>query len=167
MSNLRRYYNSGNIYFITSITYNREAILTRNIDLFNSAMQRTGKKYQFTISAWVVLPEHFHVIIETNGSNLSDIIKAIKQDFGFLYRQRRKLRTGRIWQLRFWDHVIRNQADLNRHIDYIHYNPVKHGIVKATRDYPHSTFRDFVKEGRYSLEWGESITIESSMEFGE
>jgi putative transposase len=167
MSNLRRYYNFGSIYFVTSVTYNREAIITKNIDLFYTALGRAGENHKFATIAWVVLPEHFHLVIETDGRNLSDIIKAIKQGFGLLYRQRMGIRKGRIWQLRFWDHVIRNQEDLNRHIDYIHYNPVKHRLVDAVYDYPHSSFNNFVNEGKYELDWGEKTEIDSSSEFGE
>jgi putative transposase len=167
VSNLRRYYTTGNYYFITNVTIERAPILVQNIDLYQIAMNRLSQKFKFEIPAWVVLPDHFHLIINPKTNDLSKIIRVFKQDFGFLYRQRIGIRGGRVWQLRFWDHIIRDQNDMNRHIDYIHYNPVKHGLVKATRDYAHSSFADYVHNGYYQTEWGAKEEIHFDGEYGE
>jgi putative transposase len=159
MSNLRRYYSAGVYYFVTTVTIDSTPILVRNIDLYQKAIKRTCQRFNIGILAWVVLPDHLNLIIDPRTSNLSEIMKVFKQDFGFLYRQRIGTRTGRIWQLRFRDHVIRDQDDMNRHIDYIHYNPVKHGFVRVARAYPYSSFADYAREGFYQLDWGETEEI--------
>jgi putative transposase len=167
MSNLRRYYTSGNHYFVTSATIDRIPILIQNIDLYRTAIDRTCDRFGIEVIAWVVLPDHLHLILDPKVNNLSDVMKVFKQDFGFLYRQRVGARTGRVWQLRFHDHIIRDQDDMNRHIDYIHYNPVKHGLVRAVRDYPHSSFAQYVVDGFYREDWGDMGEIRLEGEFGE
>jgi len=167
MSNLRRYYTSGNHYFVTSVTFDRIPILVQNIDLYRTATDRTCLRFAMEITAWVALPDHLHLILDPKANNLSDAMKIFKQDFGFLYRQRIGAKAGRVWQLRFHDHIIRDQDDMNRHIDYIHYNPVKHGLVKSAKDYAHSSFADYVREGFYRLDWGSTEKIRFDGEFGE
>jgi len=77
------------------------------------------------------------------------------------------LASGRVWQNRFWDHIIRNQEDLNRHIDYIHFNPVKHGFVKSPFDWSHSSIHKYHAEGFYTRGWGLIDTLKFKGEFGE
>jgi putative transposase len=67
---------------------------------------------------------------------------------------RAKRRERGLWQRRFWEHLIRDENDLNKHLDYIHWNPVKHGLVKRVTDWPHSSFHKFVELGIYSDNWG-------------
>jgi putative transposase len=167
MSNLRRYYKTGNYYFITNITFDRAPILVENIDLYQRAISDTCGRFHPDILAWVVLPDHMHMIIDPKLNNLSEMMRTFKQDFGFRYRQRIGVRTGRIWQLRFWDHIIRDQNDMNRHIDYIHYNPVKHGLVGAAGKYAHSSFADYVRAGLYCPDWGDIGEIHLEGQFGE
>ena len=167
MSNLRRYYTLGNIYFITNVTSDRAPILVEHIDLYHIARRRAIKRFDHQVVAWVVLPDHEHVIIDPKRNDLSQILKVFKQDFGFLYRQKMAVRSGLVWQLRFWDHIIRDQEDMNRHIDYIHYNPVRHGIVQAACEYPHSSFHEYVRDGCCSASWGAKDEIEFEGEFGE
>jgi putative transposase len=166
MSKLRRYYITGNYYFITNVTYNREPFLVANIDLYYKAMERTGQRSNFETIAWCVMPDHHHLLFAPKSNNPSDIMKIFKHDFGFLYRQRLGVRTGRVWQLRFWDHVIRNQNDMNFHINYIHYNPVRHGLTKKPGDYPHSSFNDNKGDGYYEPGWGEKEMVFDG-DFGE
>jgi putative transposase len=71
-----------------------------------------------------------------------------------LTESRTKRRESTIWQRRFWEHVIRNERDLMRHLDYIHFNPVKHGYVTRAIDWPYSTFRRYVRDGIYPSDWG-------------
>jgi putative transposase len=167
MSLLRRYYSAGYVYFVTVVTYDRKPILTDNYDLFNRAMEIADKQIPFKNIAGVILPEHFHTIIDPGDGDLSEIIKRIKLSFGGQYRDRYGLKSGRLWQLRFWDHVIRNTRDMNRHIDYIHYNPVRHGLVRRPIDYEYSSFGAYMKQGYYSSDWGVNRKIEVSGEFGE
>jgi putative transposase len=142
-------------------------ILVHNIDLYETAINRTCERFEIDIIAWVVLPDHMHLVLEPKDNDVSDVMKVFKQDFGFLYRRRIGVRGGRVWQLRFWDHVIRDQDDMNRHIDYIHYNPVKHGLVKSAKDYAHSSFADYVRKGFYRLDWGGTEEVLLDGEFGE
>ena len=94
-------------------------------------------------------------------------MKEFKLKFSGLYRSRHHLNSGRIWQYRFWDHIIRNQDDMNRHIDYIHYNPVKHGLTDDPSKYEHSSISKFRKSGYYENDWGVQHMIDLKGEFGE
>ena len=98
---------------------------------------------------------------------MPSLMKKIKLSFAQKYLRRQGRISGRTWQNRYWDHIIRDQEDMNRHLDYIHYNPVKHGLVKSSRAYLHSSFAEFMSEGLYEPEWGaiDSVIIEG--EFGE
>ena len=167
MSNLRRYNQVGFTYFTTSVTFDRNPFLIENIDLFYSALARAKELFDFEVPAWVVPPEHFHFLIFQRSTDLSRVLKGFKQGFGLLYRQRLRIRAGKVWQLRFWDHIIRDEEDFNRHVDYIHYNPVKHGYVRRPIDYPHSSFREYVKEGLYRPDWGVKEAPFLEGDFGE
>jgi len=76
--------------------------------------------------AWAILPDHFHVIIDSPDGDTPKIVQRVKLSFSLQW-QRLSGRNGPIWQHRYWDHIIRSEEDMKRHVDYIHYNPVKHG----------------------------------------
>ncbi len=73
---------------------------------------------------------------------------------GWMNVSKLKHRETTIWQRRFWEHLIRDDEDYRMHMDYIHYNPVKHGLVNRVKDWPHSTFHRYVRKGIYSEDWG-------------
>src|SRR5690606_30976615 len=123
MKTLRRYLFNDRDYFITVVTFNREPILLKAIELL---WQSWDSKRP---NAWVVLPEHAHFVVNSGDQSISEIVHDFK--IRFSRRVRDSVRNGRVWQNRFWDHVIRDQEDLNRHLDYIHYNPVKHGLAAS------------------------------------
>jgi len=117
--------------------------------------------YKFKIIAGCVMPEHIHFIIKPENINeLSKIIKSIKYNFSKslpksnnLSDSLHKRKEKGIWQRRFYDHIIRKEDDLYRHLDYIHYNPIKHGIVQKAKDWDFSSFNKFVKLGLYDENW--------------
>lgn len=129
----------------------------------------------------MLLPEHIHCIWalpegDDDFSTRWGLIKAgfSKKAKGLFHRDewmtdsKRKYRESTIWQRRFWEHLIREQDDLRRHIDYLHFNPVKHGLVKCVKDWPYSTFHRFVKNGFYPQDWGGDDTEDSKdVDFGE
>ena len=121
--------------------------------LYN-CIKKYSDELNFALIAWVILPDHFHLLFDSNESNLSDILHRIKLSFSSQYRKLKNLRSGNIWQHRFWDHIIRNQEDFNNHINYIHYNPVKHGITTDPKKWEHSSFLDYYSNGFYSEDWG-------------
>ena len=139
MSILRRYNREGNIYFITDVTYERKPLLVDNIDLFRARLAAVNDRAAFIIMAWVVLPDHFHMVIDPKQHDISNLLQRIKMTLGALWRKRRNLTSGRVWQNRFWDHIIRDQTDLNRHVDYVHFNPVRHGYVDSPFEWQHSS----------------------------
>jgi putative transposase len=147
MSNLRRYYQKGDTCFITCVTYNRVPILIDQHKLLETAIKRTDERIDFKIIAKIIMPDHIHLIINNEEGELSNIIQRIKMSFAALYKQEAGITRERIWQNRFWDHIIRNQEDLNRHIDYIHYNPVKHGLANSPFDWQYSSIHEYAKEG--------------------
>ncbi len=181
MPDYRRSRLRGGTFFFTVVTYRRRRILTDPFcrDALRDSISEARRIQPFAIDAWVLLPDHLHCIwtlpsTDNNFSKRWGLIKA-----GFTKRlpdSIKKPRTtgpsriGRresvVWQRRFWEHQIRNTADLRRHLDYIHYNPVKHGLVANAREWPFSTFHRYVKEGFYSANWGESENSEG-FEFGE
>jgi putative transposase len=145
MKTLRRYYKNDTDYFITTITYNREPLLLLDIDLFWQSWTTNKPK------AWVILPDHFHVIINNGSDTISDIIQRFK--VRYVTQFRKKSRHGRVWQNRFWDHIIRDNNDLKQHLDYIHYNPVRHGLTNDPFEYEHSSLTLYHKFGYYQRDW--------------
>ena len=165
MSNIRRYFKKGNIYFLTHVTYQRQPILSENMDLLLNSLFKFTLKTPYNIIAWVILPEHFHVLIDPFDNNLSLLMRKIKLSFSSSYRKQTNLNSGRTWQYRFWDHVIRDETDMNNHIDYIHYNPVKHGLVERPFDWKFSSIHNYKEY--YQDNWGVKKIIKFDGEFGE
>jgi len=167
MTNIRRYKNANQIYFLTHITYKRKPILLTNVNLLWDAIDFVKSKYDFKLLAWAILPDHFHVIINPESNDISEIIKNIKLKFSGLYRSKHNLTSGRVWQYRFWDRVIRNERELNNHLDYIHYNPVKHGLITNPHEYSNSSLELFCEQGYYDRDWGVNEKMDLEREYGE
>jgi len=136
-------------------------------------LSSTCGRVPFTLDAICLLQEHIHCIwtLPEQDSDYSLRWKEIKRHFtrGYLARvgpgeilstSRQARGEAAIWQRRFWEHSIRSDQDLNRHIDYLHYNPVRHGLVKRPVDWPWSSFHRFVKMGTYDKNWGEPVSNE-------
>ena len=166
MKTLRRYHRSGDICFITNVTYERSTILIKHIELFWKAFNNTKSKTPFELIAWVILPDHYHLVIDPREENISSLLQRMKMSFAASYRQAHGMRSGRVWQNRFWDHIIRDDSDLQKHIDYIHFNPVKHGLVRSPFEWSHSSVFQFYPEQdwHFDLKLAESFKGE---EFGE
>ena len=146
MPNYRRVYVSGAWYFFTVVTYDRRPILTTQSGLaaLKSAIVETRIRRPFTSIAWVILPNHLHYIwkLPDGDADFSTRWSIIKWRFtreflrgtdatsGERSVSRKRHRERNVWQRRFWEHCIQDDEDLRRHIDYIHYNPVKHGLVE-------------------------------------
>ena len=159
MSNYRRLLIKGGTYFFTVVTYNRQPILCDEPSLsrLKEAFRYIKKTHPYHMTALVVLPDHLHCIwtLPENDDHFSMRWNRLKRYFslgveGKLNHRREK----HIWQHRFWEHLIRNEEDLHRCLDYIHYNPVKHGHVKKPIDWPYSTFKRHVSLGHYDINWG-------------
>ena len=162
--NYKRLYIPNSIIFITIVTSKRRNILIENIELLKFSIKNTYKYYNFEIYAICVMKDHVHLLIKPNNiKEYSKIILLIKRTFSKKidintiadYRQREsniKRQERDIWQRRFWEHTIRNEEDLYRHIDYIHYNPMKHYQI-VPKDWKYSTFNKFVKNGYYETDW--------------
>ncbi len=162
MVNYRRYKFLGATCFFTVVLKDRQATtLTDHIDLFRKVVKRAQVIYQFEIKAMVVLPDHFHAIWELHddSDDYSKILRFIKKIFTAEVVKTHKELTRNyrgeynLWQRRFWDHVIRDERDYENHVNYIHYNPVKHGLVERVLDWPYSTFHRYVKQGILPRNW--------------
>jgi putative transposase len=159
MKTLRRFDIKNTHYFITCVTYKRKNILLNDIDIFRQSWKNNKP------GAWVILPDHFHIIIKVDNCSISDLMHRFKITFSRRYRD--KYGSGRVWQNRFWDHIIRNQDDMNKHLDYLHYNPVKHGITKNPFKYQHSSLAIYYERGLYQRDWGVVNKIIIEGDFGE
>jgi putative transposase len=170
MSNYKRNYVPGATFFFTVVTYRRQPILAIELArrCLREAILTVQKDHPFAIDAWVLLPDHLHTLwtLPAGDADFSTRWKLIKESFTESYLAAggteghvslsRKLKKERgVWQRRFWEHTIDGEDDYIHHFDYLHYNPVKHRLVKRVRDYPWSTFHRYVKEGIYPATWGE------------
>lgn len=161
MANYRRFFLKGyNYIFLTVVTCYRQKILINNIELLRKSFKYARMKYEFEIVAGVVLPEHFHCVLRLNNENdYPEIVRLIKYYFSCHCSSNlplsdskiKKLEKG-IWQRRYWEHIIRDEKDLNMHLDYIHYNPYKHYKI-VPKDWKYSSFNKFVKADYYDIEW--------------
>jgi putative transposase len=164
MPNYRRAWHPGGTYFFTVNLLERAGndLLVRHIDLLRESVRKVRVKYPFVIHAWVVLPEHLHCVIElpVGDSDFALRWRLIRTYFSkSLPKTERqsatRLRRGErgIWQRRYWEHLIRDERDFSAHVDYVHINPLKHGLVDRVIDWPFSTFHHLIKEGIYSEDW--------------
>ncbi len=128
MSNLRRLSDDRTIYFLTIVTYRRISILIKYHDMLWRSMSNVFDEHKIELMAWVILPDHLHIMADFDGNDMSNLIQRMKMSFAAFYRKESNMRSGRVWQHRFWDHIIRNEKDLYGHVDYVHNNPVKMGM---------------------------------------
>ena len=160
MSDYRRAFAPGGCYFFTVVTHGRQRLFEdiEHVDRLREGMRRTLQKRPFAIDAIVILPDHLHTIwrLPENDEDFSLRWRLIKH---FLACSIEADTNGRgeklVWQRRFWEHQIRNQEDWRRHLDYIHFNPVKHGYVSRPGEWPWGSFAKAVKRGWYPADWGE------------
>ena len=180
MPNYRRPRNLGETYFFTVVTHQRRPVLTTEAvrSALRAAIHRARTTLPFEIEAWVLLPDHLHCIwtLPPGDGNFSArwaIIKRhVSRECGAMVnaspdisRSRRNELT--FWQRRFWEHQIRDDDDLARHLDYIHWNPVKHGLVKSVQEWRYSTFHKYVARGVYPDDWGGGEIANADDNFGE
>ena len=164
MPNYRRAWHPGGTYFFTVNLLERKSndLLVRHIDLLRDAVRETRKLHPFTIHAWVVLPDHLHCVMELpeGEHDFSVRWRRIKAIFSKSLPRTELLSATRvrrgergIWQRRFWEHLIRDEGDYLAHMDYVHINPLKHGLVQRVADWPYSTFHSLVTQGVYPENW--------------
>ncbi len=148
----------------------------REIETLRSAIRAVRLTMPFHIDAWVILPDHMHCLwtLQEEDSDYSGRWRAIKKRFSKallnveLRRPDAVQRDGRgIWQKRFWEHTIRDDKDYNAHMDYAHFNPVKHGLVAHPVAWPYSTFHKCVALGLYDSAWASSGDVLSASGTGE
>ena len=167
MPDYRRNRVPGGTYFFTvNLLERRSCLLVDHIESFRDAVRKVRAQRPFHIDAWVVLPDHTHCVwtLPPGDDDYSARWKAIKIAFAKTLPgterlsavQERKVERG-IRQRRFWEHTIRNDRDYAAHVDYVHINPYKHGLVQHVADWPYSSFHRFVAEGVYPQDWASDV----------
>ena len=154
--NYKRLYIPNSLVFITVVTKDRKNILIENINHLKNAFKITKEKFPFDIIAITINHDHFHMIIKPENIEIyPQIIGYIKSTFtkiSGLKHSTNKNRESSIWQRRYWEHTITDEEDLYKHIDYIHYNSMKHYQI-TPKDWVYSSFKQFVENNYYDLNW--------------
>jgi putative transposase len=169
MSNYRRANIPGATYFFTQVTYQRIPWLCSDIarEALRKSMIRVQQLYPFSIDAIILLPNHIHCIwtLPEGDKNYATRWRLIKSFVTHQCAQklalqaeisesRQKRKERNLWQRRYWEHLIRDERDFAYHCDYIHYNPVKHGLCQSPKDWQFSSFHRFVAQNIYPEDWG-------------
>jgi putative transposase len=171
----RNFVAGGSFFFTVNLADRRLRLLTESIDALRTTFRETQRRHPFAIDAIVVLPDHLHTVwtLPEGDADFSTRWRLIKASFS------RKLAAGEpvsssragkgergIWQRRYWEHTIRDENDFARHIDYVHINAVKHGLVTRVMDWPYSSFHRMVIHGVYPEDWAGDVSGLDG-EFGE
>src|SRR3990167_176199 len=171
MSEYHRLFVKGGTYFFTVVTHDRQPLLCNEAALMRlkAAFRYVRDKHPYRMEGLVILPDHLHCIwrLPEDDGNFSIRWNLLKIYFSIgMSSSVNKRREKTIWQRRFWEHLIRDESDLHRCLDYIHYNPVKHGYVTSPCDWASSTFKQHVKQGHYDINWGcdgEEVVIKNGL----
>jgi len=161
----------GTFFFTVNLQDRSSRVLVDRISELRACVRDVRERHPFLIDAMVVLPEHVHALwtLPAQDADFSTRWMLLKQAFTRRLGTQpdaRTDKTGRkVWQPRFWEHQIQDDADFARHVDYIHFNPVKHGWVLRARDWPYSSLHRHVRQGKVLADWGISAAIEG--QFGE
>lgn len=177
MSRYRRAVTPGATYFFTVVTYRRQAFLC-DPDVraaLRDAIAKVRERAPFDIDAWVLLPDHMHTIwsLPPEDANFPLRWQQIKRHVTlrcgerlfraeWLNASKRRHRESTLWQRRYWEHQIRDEADYRQHMDYLHYNPVKHGVAARVKDWPYSSFHRYVLTGDYNEDWGAAMSLDDN-----
>ena len=168
MSDYRRPNIAGGTYFITQVTYQRIPWFCTDVGrkALREGIEHINKKYPFSIDAFILLPDHFHCLwtLPINDRQLSLRLRLIKtyvtkhyiSELGLdrsISPSRQKRAESNLWQRRFWEHLIRDERDFNTHCDYIHNNPVKHGLCLNSQDWQFSSIHRFIAQEIYPADW--------------
>jgi REP-associated tyrosine transposase len=168
MPKYRRPKIAGATVFLTIATHRRHRLFSepKHVALLRATIRQVRCEFPFEVTAAVVLPDHLHFLwtlppgVEDYSSRVGRMkalftksLRATSTGSDKVSESRRRHRERDIWQRRFWDHVIRDDDDLAHHIDYIHFNPVKHGLAKCPHAWPYSSFHKWVKRGGYEAIW--------------
>jgi putative transposase len=169
----RNYVSGGSFFFTLTLRDRRSDLLVRHVDLLRTVVANVKAARPFAIDAMVVMPEHLHAIWTLPADDgdysgrwraiKSGFVRALKNNDINIYSNARG--EADVWQTRFWEHTIRDERDLNKHVDYIHYNPVKHGYTKRPSDWPHSSIHRYIEQGLLTADWGADMTFDDT--FGE
>jgi putative transposase len=164
MPNYRRAFVPGGCWFFTvNLLDRRRALLVDHIETLREAIAATRQTHPFTIDAFAVLPDHLHAIwtLPPDDFDFSTRWRLIKSRFARALPKVEQLGFVRlrpnergIWQRRFWEHLIRDEIDFARHVEYCYINPMKHGLVTRVRDWPYSSFHRDVRAGLFPEDWG-------------
>jgi putative transposase len=175
MPNYRRALVPGGCWFFTvNLLERQQSLLVDHIEMLRSAVAKTRQNYPFDIDAFVVLPDHLHAVwtLPPGDAGFSTRWRLIKTRFAKALPKTERLSAVRkarnergIWQRRFWEHLIRDDADYARHVEYCYINPVKHGLVRRVGDWPHSSFHRDVRRGIFPQDWAGDAG--ATGEFGE
>lgn len=155
----RNHVPGGTFFFTVNLRDRRSDALVRHVDVLRASWANVRSRVAHDVLAVVVLPEHLHAVIRMDDEtgDYSRLWQEIKKGF-----TRRMSPGGNSpWQPRFWEHTIRDDADLQAHVDYIHINPVKHGLVERACEWPYSSFHRYVRAGILSTDWGVAAVHES------
>ncbi len=167
--------HGGTFFFTTNLANRRSRYLVENVDVLRQVIRKVKINYPFRILAMVVLPDHLHTLwqLPDGESNYPERWALIKSGFSRtlsktepINESRRLKRERGFWQRRYWEHQIRDENDLARHVDYIHYNPVKHGYVSNPVDWPYSSIHWYIRQNIVSESWAGN-NCEADGEFGE
>jgi putative transposase len=170
----RNFIPSGTYFFTVTLADRRSTALVDHIVTLRSAFRTARHAQPFAIEAIVVLPDHLHAILTlpANDADFPGRWRRIKGHFSSaliktgLRLKRRSNGDLALWQRRFWEHTIRDDSDFARHVDYIHFNPVKHGLARQVRDWPYSSFHRYVREGLLPNDWAGDAS-DNGGDFGE
>jgi putative transposase len=175
MVRYRRNRVQGGTYFFTvTLADRRSTALVDHIDMLRAAFRTTRQERPFTIDAIVILPDYLHAILTLpqGDTDFSGRWRRIKGHFSTRMiaagaaLKRRGNGDLALWQRRYWEHTIRDDGDFERHIDYIHFNPVKHQLVTRVRDWLHSSFHLYVRRGILPADWADEVN-EGGLGYGE
>ena len=163
MPNYRRAFAPGGCWFFTANLLDRKSrLLTEEIDTLRDATRRVRQRFPFQIDAFVVLPDHLHAVwtLPAGDTDFTLRWRLIKSHFAksqpkteWLDPVRRARGERGIWQRRFWEHLIRDENDFQRHVEYCYINPVKHGHVARVQDWPFSSFHRDVRDSIFPQDW--------------
>ncbi|MCX6647465.1 MAG: transposase [bacterium] len=161
--------NPDDEYFFTIVTGNRLPHLSEKSerDMVYAAMVYMRKKYRVIYIAWAILPDHIHLLIKSPEADYSRVIWDFKRHITFKFRRIGRIsRKDSLWQDRFWESTIRDDGHNNKFVDYIHYNPVKHGLVSAPALWEHSSIHSYIRKGYIPPDWGDgSLTCIEGAEY--